>query len=90
MGSVLALSRPEARPQERSPANPTLAEAERNLILQVLQDTDWVLGGPKGAAIRLGVKRTTLLYKMRRLGIERPPENLPQMKTPPRSSSAKA
>jgi formate hydrogenlyase transcriptional activator len=89
MGPVLALSRPEARPADRLPASPTLAEAERNLILQVLQDTDWVLGGPKGAAVRLGVKRTTLLYKMRRLGIGRPPEEFPQQNLPPRSSAAK-
>jgi formate hydrogenlyase transcriptional activator len=50
----------------------TLAEAERDYILDALRDTDWVVGGPDGASARLGVKRTTLLYKMRRLGISRP------------------
>lgn len=89
-GTVLALSRPEAKPTERSRMSPTLAEAERELILQVLRNTDWVLGGPHGAAVRLGVKRTTLLYKMRRLGIGRPPEEASQAKMPPRSSAAKA
>jgi len=50
----------------------TLAEAEREHILQTLRETDWVVGGPDGAATRLAVKRTTLLDKMRRLGISRP------------------
>ena len=50
----------------------TLAEAERDYILDTLRDTDWVVGGPDGASARLGVKRTTLLYKMRRHGIFRP------------------
>ena len=50
----------------------TLADAERKHILRTLRDTDWVIGGPDGAALRLGVKRTTLLYKMRRLDISRP------------------
>jgi len=91
-GSTLALSRPtETKPLDPSPACPTLAEAERDLILQVLRNTDWVLGGPHGAAVRLGVKRTTLLYKMRRLGIGRPPEEeAPALKAPARSSTAKA
>jgi formate hydrogenlyase transcriptional activator len=50
----------------------TLAEAERDYILDTLRDTEWVVGGPDGASARLGVKRTTLLYKMRRHGIFRP------------------
>jgi formate hydrogenlyase transcriptional activator len=50
----------------------TLEEAERDHILKVLNDTGWVIGGPKGAAIRLGLKRTTLVSTMRRLGIARP------------------
>ena len=49
----------------------TLAEAEREHILQALRDSDWVVGGPDGASAQLGVKRTTLLDKMRRLGISR-------------------
>ena len=50
----------------------TLADAERDVIQEALRSTDWVIGGENGAAVRLGVKRTTLLYKMRRLGILRP------------------
>jgi formate hydrogenlyase transcriptional activator len=50
----------------------SLAEAEREYILQTLRDTEWVLGGPKGAAARLGMKRTTLQSKMKKLGIMRP------------------
>jgi formate hydrogenlyase transcriptional activator len=54
------------------PAVRTLAEAEREYILQTLRETEWVVGGPHGASTMLGVKRTTLLDKMRRLGISRP------------------
>jgi formate hydrogenlyase transcriptional activator len=50
----------------------TLEEAEREHILNVLRETDWVIGGPDGAAAHLAVRRTTLLYKMQRLGIFRP------------------
>ena len=52
----------------------TLAEAEREHIMQALRNTGWVIGGPHGAALRLGVKRTTLLCKMHKLGISRPSE----------------
>jgi len=47
----------------------TLADAEREHILNVLEETDWVLGGPNGAAARLGMKRSTLQHKMKKLGI---------------------
>jgi formate hydrogenlyase transcriptional activator len=50
----------------------TLADAEREHILGALRDTGWVLGGPKGAAALLGMKRSTLRWKMQRLGISRP------------------
>ena len=49
----------------------TLRGAERTQILRALEEAKWVLGGPKGAAARLGIKRTTLQYKMRKLGIAR-------------------
>ena len=52
----------------------TLEEAEREHILQALRETQGVLGGSSGAANRLGMPRTTLIYKMRRLGIARQPE----------------
>jgi transcriptional regulator with GAF, ATPase, and Fis domain len=47
----------------------TLAEAERSHILQMLQQSEGVVGGPRGAAARLGLCRTTLISKMKRLGI---------------------
>lgn len=50
----------------------TLEEIEREQILRVLDETRWVVGGPAGAAARLGVKRTTLQSKMQKLGISRP------------------
>ena len=50
----------------------TLADAEREHILSALRETDWVVGGPGGAATRLGMKRSTLQKKMKKLGIERP------------------
>ena len=50
----------------------TLADAEREHIVSVLRQTNWVIGGPSGAAARLGLKRTTLQSKMQKLGIVRP------------------
>ena len=51
----------------------TLRDSERNLILHALEEAGWVIGGPRGAAAKLGVKRTSLIYKMQGLGISRPP-----------------
>jgi formate hydrogenlyase transcriptional activator len=51
----------------------TLEEAEREHILRVLGETNWMIGGPAGAAFKLGMKRTTLQSKMRKLGIARSP-----------------
>ena len=45
---------------------------EREHILKMLQETNWVVGGPLGAAARLGMKRTTLQSRMKNLGIARP------------------
>jgi formate hydrogenlyase transcriptional activator len=57
--------------QQPSPAaSQTLADAERDYILDVLKQTDWLIGGLRGAAARLGLPRTTLVYKMQKLGIE--------------------
>ena len=50
----------------------TLADAEREHILVALRETGWVVSGAKGAAARLGMKRSTLQKKMKRLGIFRP------------------
>jgi formate hydrogenlyase transcriptional activator len=65
-------------------ASRTLAEADREHILETLQQTDWLIGGQGGAADRLGLPRTTLIYKMRKLGIEsRRPSGARPMRRPP-------
>jgi formate hydrogenlyase transcriptional activator len=75
-GSVLRLP-PDLKPavtrtvkQSPESASLTLADADREHILETLEQADWLIGGQKGAANRLGLPRTTLLYKMRKLGIE--------------------
>jgi formate hydrogenlyase transcriptional activator len=50
----------------------TLEDSDRGLILETLEQAGWIVGGPRGAAGKLGLKRTTLLAKMKRLGISRP------------------
>ena len=50
----------------------TLESVEREYILRVLNESKWVIGGPAGAAARLGVNRTTLNHRLRKLGITRP------------------
>ena len=55
-----------------SKSGTTFKDAERDAILRALRDSDGVIAGPKGAAARLGLRRTTLQSKMRRLGIRRP------------------
>jgi formate hydrogenlyase transcriptional activator len=55
-----------------SAAPTTLDEAEYDHILKTLKETRWVIGGTKGAAEKLGLKRTTLVSKMRKLGLSRP------------------
>jgi formate hydrogenlyase transcriptional activator len=57
--------RPRAETASRS-----LADADREHILETLKQTGWLIGGQDGAANRLGLPRTTLIYKMRKLGIE--------------------
>ena len=54
-----------------TPAPGTFRDAERDLILKTLRTTGGLVGGPRGAAVRLGLKRTTLITKMKRLGIYR-------------------
>jgi formate hydrogenlyase transcriptional activator len=67
------LERHEPAPVEFS--NPTLEDKVRQEILAACQRANWKLGGPRGAAARLGLKRTTLFYKMKRLGITPPADN---------------
>ena len=47
----------------------TLVDAERAHITATLRETNWVVGGPRGAAVQLGLPRTTLIARMQRLGI---------------------
>jgi len=54
------------------PSSMTLEDSGRALIVETLEQVGWIVGGPRGAAAKLGLKRTTLLAKMRRLGISRP------------------
>jgi len=49
----------------------TLEDAERDHIRKALEETRWVVAGPKGAAARLGIKRSTLYFRMQKLGISR-------------------
>ena len=75
-GSVLQLSLPELNFSSSAEAEPATeiaqeGEDEYQLILRVLKETNGVVAGPKGAAQRLGLKRTTLLSRMKRLGIDK-------------------
>ena len=59
-------------PPEPELVNPTLEEKIRREIIAACESANWRLGGPEGAAARLGLNRTTLFHKMKRLGIARP------------------
>jgi len=63
---------PEALPNQENGKPQTLEESERALILATLKETRWVLAGPKGAAMRLGLNRSTWAFRMKKLGIVRP------------------
>lgn len=73
-GSVLKVPLGELRgaPAAAGGAGLTLQEAERRHILNALEETRWVIGGPNGAAARLGMKRSTLQFRMQKLRISRP------------------
>jgi formate hydrogenlyase transcriptional activator len=73
-GPVLKVPLGELTPptQAQGQGMATLEAAEREHILRALEATNWVLGGPQGAATRLGMKRTTLQSRMQKLGISRP------------------
>jgi formate hydrogenlyase transcriptional activator len=72
-GTVLTVSRSEFESLSPPASSAvTLEEAERDHILRALEQTGWVIGGTGGAAARLGLKRTSLVSTMRRLGIVRP------------------
>jgi formate hydrogenlyase transcriptional activator len=66
------LPNPLPRSRKEDTDAPTFMDSQRTLILHALEATGWVIGGPLGAAVRLGLKRTTLVAKMKKLGIYRP------------------
>jgi formate hydrogenlyase transcriptional activator len=71
-GAALQIPLSELRPTTPETASPlTLEEAERDHIRRVLEQSNGVVGGPNGAAAKLGMKRTTLQSKMKKLGIEK-------------------
>jgi formate hydrogenlyase transcriptional activator len=65
---ILVEPAPQSLPKEPD----TLKSIERAFIARVLEETNWVIGGPRGAAARLGLKRTTLHSLLKRLGLSRP------------------
>ena len=72
-GSVLQVPVSDFRGRRAAPlAGGTLEATEREAILNALRDSRWVLGGSRGAAARLGLKRSTLYSRMEKLGISRP------------------
>jgi transcriptional regulator with GAF, ATPase, and Fis domain len=62
----------DKNPVTVTPSQATFEGSTRALILRSLQAAGWMIGGPGGAAARLGLKRTTLIAKMKKLGISRP------------------
>ena len=71
-GTTLVLApAAEEHPNDRVASSRTLAEVERDHILETLRATNWVVGGWNGAAARLGLSRTTLIARMQRLGLSR-------------------
>ena len=91
-----ALERTLAWPQKTSTlscTSSTFSDCVRSLILRTLEGTGWLIGGPDGAAARLGLPRTSLISKMKKLGISRPrsrnaqstmaEESLTELQVPP-------
>jgi formate hydrogenlyase transcriptional activator len=76
-GTELRTPAPDLKPNVPFPSTvigahrSTLLDVERHNILEALRHSNWVIGGPAGAAARLGMKRTSLLYRMEKLGISR-------------------
>ena len=77
-GGVLPnpLSSARTEPINVIPVRTTLKDSECSLILEALKLASWVIGGPNGAAARLGLKRTTLIGRMKKYGICRPSQEL--------------
>ncbi len=73
---VLPNPLPDKNPVMVPPSRDTFTASTRALILHALGSTGWVIGGAAGAAARLGLKRTTLIAKMKKLGISRPAQQI--------------
>jgi formate hydrogenlyase transcriptional activator len=69
---VLPNPLPDKNPVMLTPSQNMFRDSTRALILHALRETGWVIGGPRGAAAQLGLARTTLIAKMKKLGILRP------------------
>ena len=86
-GPVLRLSHRDLKsrvmPGQRLDRNQTLEEVERSHILATLKETRWVLSGPNGAAARLGLNRSTLYFRMKKLGIVRSVDSCPSPPSKP-------
>jgi formate hydrogenlyase transcriptional activator len=67
-----AIQPSQVKSDVREASPPRLRDTERDAIVRALRESNGVVAGPNGAAARLGVKRTTLQSKMRKLGIKRP------------------
>jgi formate hydrogenlyase transcriptional activator len=76
-GSVLSPPLGELKrcPETASSSGVTLEDVERDHIRKTLEQTHWVVAGPNGAAARLGIKRSTLYFRMQKLGISRVNKN---------------
>ena len=86
-GPVLRLSPRDLNsrvpPDQSGDRYQTLEEVERNHILRTLKDARWVLSGPSGAASRLGLNRSTLYFRMKKLGIARSVDSCPRPQSEP-------
>src|SRR5260370_4710881 len=69
---VLGSTVPQIRGESEPAVQKTLRDSEREFIIQTLDTVGWVIGGLTGAAAKLGLQRTTLIHRMKKLGIERP------------------
>ena len=70
--ALLSNPLPASNKNRATPTQGKFVDSQRALILETLRTAGWVIGGPNGAAAHLGLKRTTLVAKMKRLGISRP------------------
>jgi formate hydrogenlyase transcriptional activator len=85
-GPVLQLSPRDLKsrltPGQNTDRHQTLEEVERNHILATLKESRWILSGPSGAATRLGLNRSTLYFRMKKLGISRSVDSSPSPQVP--------